>query len=63
MALFSTKCTVDHKNTSYTFQNEEKKTSRLFENYSIQYYFVDVVPVWLTFKLFVTFEVVTCARE
>ena len=45
MALLSTKCTVDHENTSYTFQNEEKKTSRLFENYSIQYYLVDVVPV------------------
>lgn len=45
MALLSTKCTVDHEITSYTFQNEEKKTSGLFENYSIQYYFVDVVPV------------------
>ena len=25
MALLSTKCTVDHEITSYTFQNEEKK--------------------------------------
>ena len=33
MALLSTKCTVDHKNTSYTFQNEEeKKTRQLFNS-------------------------------
>ena len=25
MALLSTKCTVDHEITSYTFQNEENK--------------------------------------
>ena len=41
----------------------KNKSPLISNNYSTQYYFVDVLPVWLTFKLFVTFDVVTCARE